>query len=220
MVSFKKTLTGKELAVYDCPHCDASLNSPVEEIGIKDSCPECGEEFFVPGTQELEIRRRNARIKREEAEAKIREAEAQEAKKKASAATFVPNSTTNNQNKTPEHDLFYSRMALSPIEVIFAGILCFVLIGFPIMIYMYLSSIGSSLTITQRRSTYRRGILSKQTSEVFHKDVRNVQVSQGLIERIFDIGKIGISSSGQDGFEIQIRVHDPYKAKKIIDDAR
>ena len=54
MVKFKKTLTGKELVIYDCPHCDASLNSPTEEIGINDSCPECGEEFVVPGSDERE----------------------------------------------------------------------------------------------------------------------------------------------------------------------
>lgn len=220
MVHFKKTITGKELVVYDCPHCDASLNSPVEEVGIKDSCPECGEEFIVPGTNELEIRRRNAKVKKEEAEARIRESEALEAKNKVRPSTFEPSPKSPNNNNSPEHDLFYSRMALSPINVIIAGILCFVIIGIPIMIVMYLNSIGSSLSITQRRSKLRSGILSKQTSEVFHKDVRNVQISQGLIERIFDIGLISISSAGQDGFEIQIRIHDPYKAKQLIDDAR
>ncbi len=67
----------------------------------------------------------------------------------------------------------------------------------------------------------RRGILSKFTSEVFHKDVRNVQVSQNVLQRLCDVGTIAISSSGQSDFEISVdSMPEPNRVKQIIDNAK
>lgn len=80
---------------------------------------------------------------------------------------------------------------------------------------------GRSLIITDQRSTLRKGILSKATSEVWHENVRNVQMEQSLGQRIFGVGKLGISSAGQSGMEIEISgISNPEKAKKIIDQHR
>ena len=46
--------------------------------------------------------------------------------------------------------------------------------------------------------------------EVQHADVRNIQIKQTFIDRILGVGRIAISSAGQDEMEIDMRdVPDP-----------
>lgn len=60
----------------------------------------------------------------------------------------------------------------------------------------------ATLTVTTKRTIYRTGIISRNTSEVRHDDVRNLQMNQSVFERIFGVGDIAISSAGQSGLEI------------------
>jgi hypothetical protein len=62
-----------------------------------------------------------------------------------------------------------------------------------------------SLTITNERTIWARGVFDRETSEVQHDDVRNIQMQQSLIDRILGVGRIAISSAGQDDMEIDIR---------------
>lgn len=61
----------------------------------------------------------------------------------------------------------------------------------------WLQTKGMRLTVTNRRTTLRCGLASKFTTEVRHEHVRNVQVKQGALQRIFGVGAIGVSSAGQ-----------------------
>jgi len=61
-----------------------------------------------------------------------------------------------------------------------------------------------TLEITTERSLLQRGLIARRTSEVRHEDVRNLQVDQSLFERLFKVGTLLISSSGQDDFEIKV----------------
>jgi uncharacterized membrane protein YdbT with pleckstrin-like domain len=66
-----------------------------------------------------------------------------------------------------------------------------------------------------------RGWLSRSITEVWHRDVRNVQLTQSLFQRIFDTGRIGISSAAQSGIEIDVAgLRNPDKIKSIIDKYR
>jgi uncharacterized membrane protein YdbT with pleckstrin-like domain len=56
---------------------------------------------------------------------------------------------------------------------------------------------------------------------VLHSNVRNVQVGQNVFQRIFGVGKIGISSAGQSGVEIEVSgIRNPQKVSKLIDEHR
>ena len=67
----------------------------------------------------------------------------------------------------------------------------------------------------------RRGILAKNVTEVWHQDVRNVQLDQTFLQRIFDVGKVGISSAGQAEIEITVNgIPDPDRVKELIDEHR
>jgi uncharacterized membrane protein YdbT with pleckstrin-like domain len=105
-----------------------------------------------------------------------------------------------------------------PLQFVLGAVLCLVVVGLPVMVGWWLKNKGTRLTITNRRSTLRKGILSKQITEVWHRDVRNVQLSQTVFQRIFGVGRLAISSSGQDGMEIDVNgIPLPSKAKSIID---
>ncbi|MEM6392844.1 MAG: PH domain-containing protein [Planctomycetota bacterium] len=61
-----------------------------------------------------------------------------------------------------------------------------------------------SLRVTTQRSVWTRGVLNRLSSEVQHDDIRNIQVAQGLAERMLGVGKVSISSAGQDDMEISV----------------
>ncbi len=78
------------------------------------------------------------------------------------------------------------------------------IIGACILVVWWLRCYAVELTITKDRAILRKGILSKSTNEVRNKDIKNIQVIQGIIQRIFDTGTIGISSAGTGGIEIVV----------------
>jgi len=77
----------------------------------------------------------------------------------------------------------------------------------------------TQLTITNRRTVLRKGLLARETSEVRHRDVRNLQVNQTTLERLLGVGDLAISSAGQDDLEISIEgVPDPARIAAIVRD--
>ncbi|MCH8825078.1 MAG: PH domain-containing protein [Planctomycetes bacterium] len=88
--------------------------------------------------------------------------------------------------------------------------------------YWYVAShLWIKLTISNKRTIRHEGIIRRHTSEVLHDHVRNVEIRQSLLQRILKVGYIGISSSGQDGIEIEVKdIPRPYAIKALIDEYR
>ncbi len=77
----------------------------------------------------------------------------------------------------------------------------------------------TTLKITNRRTVLRRGLLARETSEVRHRDVRNLQVNQTTLERLLGVGDVAISSAGQDELEISVQgIPNPEKVASIVRD--
>jgi hypothetical protein len=77
------------------------------------------------------------------------------------------------------------------------------------------------LEISNKRTIRKEGIIRRHTSEVLHDHVRNVEIRQSFLQRLLNVGYLGISSSGQDGIEIEVRdLPRPYELKSLIDDYR
>jgi hypothetical protein len=77
------------------------------------------------------------------------------------------------------------------------------------------------LVISNKRTVREEGIITRTTSEVLHDHVRNVEIRQSFLQRITNVGWIGISSAGQDDIEIQVKdIPSPYRIKKLIDEYR
>jgi Bacterial PH domain len=93
-----------------------------------------------------------------------------------------------------------------------------VLGGLGLLVWWWVDRLGASIEITTKRTIMHRGIFSKSSSEVVHDNIRNIQVNQTFLQRMTQVGKIGISSSGQDGIELQVNhLRDPDNLRKIID---
>ena len=108
-----------------------------------------------------------------------------------------------------------------PVEFVLTCLLCLVLVGFVMFLIWWLKCKGTTLTVTSDRTRLRRGILSKSVTEVWHQDVRNVQLNQTFFQRIFSVGTLGISSAGQSGLEISVSgIPEPERVKALIDQYR
>ena len=93
--------------------------------------------------------------------------------------------------------------------------------GLIILLIWWLRIRGLTLIVTDRRTILERGVLSRSSNEVLHEHVRNIVVEQTFFERIFRTGKIGISSAGQAGMEIEASgIPDPNMVKRLIDKHR
>lgn len=109
----------------------------------------------------------------------------------------------------------------NPIGFILSVLLIAFGIGLIILLIWWLRVQGTTLIVSDERVTLRKGILSKHTNEVYHTDVRNVQVHQGVFQRMFGVGTIGISSAGHGGVEIEVAgIPTPQKIKDLIDKYR
>ena len=108
-----------------------------------------------------------------------------------------------------------------PVWFVITCVLCLVGVGLFIFLIWWLKCIGTTLTVTSDRTRLRKGILSKSVTEVWHQDIRNVQLNQTFFQRIFDVGSIGISSAGQSGVEISVTgMPNPDHVKALIDGHR
>ena len=94
-------------------------------------------------------------------------------------------------------------------------------LGLVLLLAWWIQTLGTTLTVTNEQTTLRKGILSKYTNDVFHENVRNIQVRQTFFQRMFNVGWVVISRAGQSGVEIEVSgIPDPEKVKQIIDDHR
>lgn len=105
--------------------------------------------------------------------------------------------------------------------VLYVILIAAVGLGLILLLVWWLQTLATTLTVTNEQVTLRKGILSKYTNDVFHENVRNIQVRQSFLQRVFNVGWIGISSAGQSGVEIEVNgIPDPERVKEIIDNHR
>ncbi len=83
-------------------------------------------------------------------------------------------------------------------------VLSLVLVGLFMYLYEWLRCRATRLIVTTERTTLRTGIVSRQTNEVRHSDLRNVQVRQTAFERMVGVGEVELSSAGQSNVEIAV----------------
>ncbi|MHA7813037.1 MAG: PH domain-containing protein [Phycisphaerales bacterium] len=87
-----------------------------------------------------------------------------------------------------------------------------------ILTWWWIDRLSASLEITTKRTIMHRGFFSKSSSEVVHDNIRNIQINQSFLQRVMSVGRIGISSSGQDGVELQVNhLKDPGYLREVID---
>ena len=92
------------------------------------------------------------------------------------------------------------------------------LLSVGILAWWWIDRLSASLEITTKRTVMHRGFFSKSSSEVVHDNIRNIQIDQSFPQRVMGVGRIGISSSGQDGIELQVNhLKNPNYLREVID---
>ena len=188
---------------YRCPNCQATIDISTPMIGDTVECPSCSVPFeaVVPEGEPL----LNGETVGEEAEYSIR--------KPTDDESVIAEVHPAMFRKHPIQFVLLTLLALISMfygaaylydGAVTMGTTCFVVVlvvaGY--FGYWWLEIIATKLTVTNKRTTLRHGIIAKKTSEVQHDDIRNLQVDQNALERILGIGDIAISSSGQDDLEV------------------
>jgi hypothetical protein len=210
-----------------CDRCDRVLEAPDDQAGRKLTCPGCGDVNVMPYP--------TATVAADTDDAPAASPAAVHADR-ATAAGYPPDSG-------PEQPVMVVRKAMFRARPLIGfGLLVALVgggVGAAVLAYMPPAAIGlglvsvaalvtlavwkirtygSSLLITNKRTTEREGLFSKAISEVLHDNIRNVQIHQTFIQRVWGVGEIAISSAGQDDFEIRVRdIPHPERVRKVID---
>lgn len=224
---------------FNCPHCEQSLEAPEEMLGQTIECPSCHGSIELskpepqpqpeptpepapppkPETKDCPYCSEQILAKAKKCKhcGEILDASLQKQSRiSSSAAEAAPRKPKSEKTEYQSHPSMFRN---NPIGFIIALVLIIVAgLGLLILLVWWLKCLGTTLTVTNKKTILRKGILSKHINEVHHADVRNVQVSQGLFQRMFGVGAIGISSAGHAGVEIEVSgLPSPTKIKDIID---
>ena len=203
--------------MFKCPHCGAQNSVPLEEIGAAAACSDCGLPFMANAPAANLLQREGDQWVVARGSASVKEKNQALHNDEQSLLSINPATFREHPIQTPLFTLFI--IAGITMAVYFgtgentsAGTIALAVVGavlaFICIAVFTLRFVGSrfeSLTITNQRSIWARGIINRQTSEVQHDDIRNIQVSQTLLERLVGAGTIAISSAGQGDMEIVIK---------------
>ena len=92
---------------------------------------------------------------------------------------------------------------------VFAVLLILPVVTIPVSLILVLYAILDQKTkvfsLTTRKVMMQSGIISRKTSEVGMRDIRSINMSQGILERIFGLGTVQISSAGTGGIEVEFK---------------
>ena len=93
-------------------------------------------------------------------------------------------------------------------------------IGLLILLYWYIKTRATALTVTDHELLYEKGILSKERLAVSLRHVRSVQVNQGFINRILGVGTIEIKTAGDEPEFTVDDLPDPHQVREAISRAQ
>lgn len=109
---------------------------------------------------------------------------------------------------TPAFSAFFTYYLLGIILIPF-------LIGLLVLLFTYLAQINTRYIITTQRIITRKGILSKQQTEVWVRDMRGLNLTRSLWDLLCGTGTISIGTAATAGAEILM--HGVKDAQNIID---
>lgn len=93
-------------------------------------------------------------------------------------------------------------------------------LGLLILLYWYIKTRATSLTVSDHELLYEKGILSKERLAVSLRHVRSVQVNQSFINRILGVGEIEIKTAGDEPEFTVADLPDPHEVRETISRAQ
>jgi uncharacterized membrane protein YdbT with pleckstrin-like domain len=93
-------------------------------------------------------------------------------------------------------------------------------IGLLILLYWYIKTRATALTVTEHELMYERGILSKDRLSVSLRHVRSVDVKQSFVNRILGVGTIQVSTAGDEPEFTVKDLPNPHEIREAISRAQ
>ncbi|TCO76108.1 PH domain-containing protein [Chromatocurvus halotolerans] len=104
----------------------------------------------------------------------------------------------------------------NPLGFILAVLLIPVAVGVLILLWWYLQTKSSKLTVFENEILFEKGLLSKERSEVNISIVRTVRVKQSFFNRIFGVGTVSIYTAGDNPEIVAKGMPDPNRIRELI----
>ena len=89
-------------------------------------------------------------------------------------------------------------------------------VGIVILLYWYIQTRATALTVTDSDILYERGILSKDRTSVSLRHIRSVNVMQSFVNRLLGVGTIQISTAGDEPEFTIADMPDPHVIREAI----
>lgn len=94
-----------------------------------------------------------------------------------------------------------------------------VALGFLVGGRAHYERISTAYVITTERVYHKRGLISRNVSQIRYDRVQNTSYSQSVLERLFSYGDVGVTSAGTGQVEILLRsIPDPVRIKRLVSD--
>lgn len=111
--------------------------------------------------------------------------------------------------------VFFTTTAAIPLAIVCAALAALALLW---LLVWKIHTLGDSLKVTTKRTIDQHGLFSKDTSDVLHVDIKNIQIKQSFMDRLWNVGQIALSSSAEHEEEIVLKdIPNPEKVRQIID---
>ena len=198
----------------ECDNCERVFEVSPKQAGGKVPCPHCGDVNRMPPAEASQTKELPPDAAPERDICVIRPAMFRAHPFRYLLMTGLLAGGAALAVATPLNDRLWSWLLWVGLLMILAAAMWWV-------IWYITARLWVKLTISNKRTIRREGIIRRYTSEVLHDHVRNVEIRQSLLQRLLKVGYIGISSAGQDDIEIEVwDIPKPYEVKALIDEYR
>ena len=212
---------------FNCPHCKQSLEAPEEILGQRINCPSCNGAIDLPNPPRTVTAPPPPQQPQTRACPFCGEQILSSAIKCKHCGEFLDGrgkqAPTPKPKKTGvlvENEIWKGHPSwLYYLGHFIFGVLLLPLFGLGLLIILIalLDRNTRIYTVTNKRVMSKAGIISRHMHEVGIRDIRAINVRQGIIERLFGIGAVEVGSAGTAGIEVKfVGITDPIKVRDMI----
>jgi membrane protein YdbS with pleckstrin-like domain len=201
----------------NCPHCEQSLELPDELLGQAIECPSCEGTIQLPDPDPVAPEKEPPAqpTNKQKMECPFCSEEILAAARKCKhCGEFLDGSSGQAAQQPSQTKATGKEKTIwvgNPAGLYYLGHWIFGVLLLPVglglifIIYAILDKRTRVYTHTNRKVMARVGIISRKTHEVAIRDIRSINMNQGIIERIFGLGSIRIGSAGTGGVEVEFK---------------